>query len=1080
MILGRRSKESRTSGKNSSGLEEYWGGVTWRNTSWHGQRRVTKKEGRMRTKRREVTKGRWRWTNGSFKDCQNKSKPWWGEMKRHSLRSWRRGYSNTGGHPLSEKVTFVKVNNKRADNEASQRAFWAKIRRMMPKYALRRQQMRASKIEQLRGKWAPHLCAMEAGEVVQMEDLYMECITRQNQAKRETHTLKLVPSLCDVEEVLRRMRPDKTGGPEGLDPSWMAKGAEAIAPAVFDLWMKTVLWGSEPLQFKGGLLTMLPKGNGRHDPSQFRGVMMGPCLSKGLHAHIRKPLMEGLSRVRPPGQIGGFPGKECSFGAQYIRVLTTIGQKLKISSAVIYVDLKTAFHSLIRQLVVGHMDDAANEWKIAQECLEKEGGSKGVEEWLKEGGCLKRMGVDQEVIRMMSELSTNAWSFVDETTVRTTRGSRPGSPVADATFHSTMLDICWQVTRLVEEGQEEMTQLRDKGVQIQPIVWADDLAVPIMSLEAEDLRGKVEYALEKINQAFTSRGFVLNMGSGKTEVIPTWVGQGAPEERRRVLMEEDPHFTMKEKGKGEKKVRIQAKYKHLGAVQETGGGMDSEIKARTTAAWTAFRQMSRGLLCCRKYKMKTRLAQLESLVFSKLFYGAGSWPLLTSKQEGSMRKAYTQMIRQVVGLQFRKLAKTMSDAHVLEKGGKRSLQIRLTTERLRYASRFYRNGEDFMIRAAEAEAELHEGAWRRQLQKDWTWIRSIQGSKWGDSIEETVRHWQEGRGGWKNFVEAAAEKHGIQEEIARKVRRKEEREEEKEGKEMEEEAEGIRCRCGKGFKDKRAWAMHATVVHQRRTEVHKIQGTRCLVCMKELWTNPRLKQHMTYLDKGRKQNQCMKMAEHSGCFADGGEGDGKIPLPGLRRRERLRMTGPLVCGAERGDREYVDKERKEAKAELEAKLGIKCISEALQAMYFEDMEITYEQSGVEHLRGLLEFVGVKEEHRGVTYLFWGFSREWRSEKEQEEWKQDLKQMQEGEALLRWHQLETLHEVLREEEEEGENTSEADKIPRRKKERKDERSRLINDLRGEQLWNSGLDPHEAVQVRRAGTSIRFLKNILGRL
>ena len=456
--------------------------------------------------------------------------------------------------------------------------------------------------------------------------------------------------------------------------------------------------------------------------------MMGPCLSKGLHAHIRKPLMEGLSKVRPAGQIGGFP---CSFGAQYIRILTTISQKLKISSAVIYVDLKTAFHSLIRQLVVGHIEGADNEWKIAQDYLDREGGSKGVKEWLKEGGCLKRMGVDQEVIRMMSELSTNAWSFLDEATVRTTRGSRPGSPVADATFHSTMTDICWQVARLVEEGQDEVAQLQDRGIQVQPIVWADDMAVPIVSLEAEEFRGKVESALEKINQAFTSRGFVLNMGSGKTEVIPTWVGKGAPEERRRVLMEEDPHFIMKEKGKGERKVRIQAKYKHLGAVQETGGGMDSDVKARTMAAWTAFRQMSRGLLCCRKYRLKTRLALLESMVFSKLFYAAGSWPKLTNKQEGSMKKAYTQMIRQVVGLQFRQQAKTLSDAHVLERGGKLTLQIRLTTERLRYAARFYKNGEDFMIRAVEGEADLHEGAWRRQLQKDWTWIRSIQGSKWG-------------------------------------------------------------------------------------------------------------------------------------------------------------------------------------------------------------------------------------------------------------------------------------------------------------------------------------------------------------
>ena len=93
---------------------------------------------------------------------------------------------------------------------------------------------------------------------VQMEDLYKECITRQNQASRETHTLRLVPSLCEVEEVLRRMRPDRTGGPRSGSQLDGQRGRRA--PAVFDLWMKTVLWAVDDATKGLGDMTRLSSG----------------------------------------------------------------------------------------------------------------------------------------------------------------------------------------------------------------------------------------------------------------------------------------------------------------------------------------------------------------------------------------------------------------------------------------------------------------------------------------------------------------------------------------------------------------------------------------------------------------------------------------------------------------------------------------------------------------------------------------------------------------------------------------------------------------------------------------------------
>ena len=968
-----------------------------------------------------------------------------------------------------------------ADEASSQKIFWAKIKRMLPKYASRRQQIRASKIAQLKGKWAPYLCALEAGEVTQMENLYKECIERQNSHHRTSQTCRLVPTLKDVEDILRAIRPDRVGGPDGVDPSWICKGAINLAPSVFDLWMKILVWGTEPIQFKGGALTMLPKGQATGDPSSFRGVMLGPCLSKGLHAHLRKPLMQELERVRPPGQIGGFRSKECSFGAQYIRCITDISQRLKISSAVIYIDLRTAFHSLIRQLVVGDIADSPQEWNLVKETLDREGNTRGVKTWLTEGGNLQRIGASQEIIKVMTELSTNAWAFLDSEVIRTSRGSRPGSPIADATFHCTMCDVGWQMERLADEVMDEVPKLKELEVTGHPIIWADDLAVPIFSQEASGLREKIERTLDKISQAFTSRGFVLNLGKGKTEVVPTWVGTGAPEERRRILEEMDPHFKITKPSGAEQKVRIQARYKHLGAIQESGGGMESETKARVAAAWTAFRQLNRNLLCNRKYKLTTRMNLLESLVFSKMFYATGSWPRLTSRQAKRMKKAYVAMARQVTGMHFKKGADNVSDEYVLGKNRLLDTTSRLRIERLRYAARFYRHGEPFMHKAADAQAALTKDAWKSQIREDWDWFRSIQGNRWGETLEEAIDNWKKGKSGWKNQVGYAAKRHILQEELARRIRGQTKEGTESTDHEMKQQEEGIQCSCGKVFQSKRAWAMHATVAHQRRTEANLYQGTRCLICLQEMWTNPRLKQHISYIGKNDQSNRCHVLATHLGCHDEECRQKDEVPLPGLRRRERIRLAGPMVCGADKRDREFIKEEKQKLRVGLEEKLALGSIADALQLAYFEDLEITYSESGVADLKELLDFVGLEESHKAVTYLFWGQSRDWENEQQKSEWISDLRSYKEGEELWAWHQLEALDALLSTQgDDEPEDPKTANLHSRGKKEKISERPRRILEITMDRVQMARISCSEWLQVIRPGAALSFLRRLVDRV
>ena len=582
---------------------------------------------------------------------------------------------------------------------------------------------------------------------------------------------------------------------------------------------------------------------------------------------------------------------------------------MKISCAVIYIDLKAAFHSLVRQLVTGPLHHAPREWQILRATLEREGTLKGVEAWLTEGGCLQRLEAHPDLIALLQELSQNAWAYLDSTTVRTARGSRPGS-----TFHATMLDVGWQLERVNEELLPDVPALSERGVKPHVLIWADDLAFPVLSEAASELEAKVQTAFLAIQKAFRSRGFTLNYSAGKTEVVPTWVGAGAPEQRRRMLTMEEPSFTFSTEEEADIKVRVQARYRHLGAIQETGGGMDSELRTRAGMAWGTLRQLQRALLCNRKYQQKTRLRLLETLVFTKLFYAAGSWPPLTRRQLNLVKKPYLLMLRSVTRTHFKGPQPGVTDEKVLALAGFLDVQARLTVERLRYAARVYRHGEDFMLNVIEAEAMLKTYAWKHQLRADWTWLTSIQGPGWGSTLEDGIQQWRRGRRGWKSFVRAAGLKHRLQQDLFYHIRGS--GGDQPLGKE-EGHIEGYKCECGKVFGTKRAWAMHATVVHGRRTATYDFGGTRCLICLRELWTTGRLRQHVTYQRKDTSVNLCGALARHYRCFEQADNGDKQVPLPGLRRRERIRLPGPLLCGAEAEHHAYITKEQQDLRTLLE-------------------------------------------------------------------------------------------------------------------------------------------------------------------
>ena len=98
-----------------------------------------------------------------------------------------------------------------------------------------------------------------------------------------------------------------------------------------------------------------------------------------------------------------------------------------------------------------------------------------------------------------------------------------------------------------------------------------------------------------------------------------------------------------------RRLRVVAKYQHLGTAFHQSLSFQQEIHGRIGKASAAFRQMSRGIFANRNIAVSTRLQLLESLVLSIVFHGSGTWPLLTHRQFTKLAHVIISWQRRIAG-----------------------------------------------------------------------------------------------------------------------------------------------------------------------------------------------------------------------------------------------------------------------------------------------------------------------------------------------------------------------------------------------------------------------------------------------
>ena len=799
---------------------------------------------------------------------------------------------------------------------------WKHIRALLPKHRQRAQRVSRDIDHELQ----QHFAALEAGCDLSEEALHYDCIRRnaieQAQQPRQFHlALEELPTLAEVEALCLKQKPRKAPGPDGVPSDLCRHGAVALAPHLHSVMCKSFIHGVEPISYKGGNLCAIFKGKGNHDDAPgYRGILLANAFAKITHAWSRQRLLPTLQSRRTIEQLGGLPSQQTITGVQIIRLFNNVAQQKHLPTAVLFIDLRSAFHHMIRELVFATSNTLLRS-TLATFLNERDFDLDGLINKL-DALCAQPVDdIPPGLRRFLHDLHHHTWFQRPDPTrpqnclTHTLRGTRPGSPMADIGFNLMMSDLLKDVHQALLQDDAFCAGAEALGTFVPPIAWVDDVAVPLCTMSSYDLIPLVQRALAAVHSAFCMRGLTLNLDPGKTELIVMFRGAGAVPCRRALFLQQSQPTVTVATSTHVLTVRVVSSYRHLGVRFAMNLDLHTEIQARIGAARQAFQQLKKPVFVNHALPVPARLSLFQSLILSRLLYGCAIWSEISATSYRNVEALLTDCYRQILGIGFW-TEEHVTDTDLYQTHQLIPFRVFLAQARLGYLQNVASYGMTAHKSLLLMESEIGKG-WLHELQIDLAWLDQFgfvtfevptQRASW-------IACWSALRSypSWRAKIRRAVKKHLLQENLAYEVRQYHvsiRSELEHAGLQFvdfpsaePEVPQPFRCAdCTATFETSQRLAVHAFRNHGRRAlESYYAQSDCCPGCLRTFHTTFRVVQHLRY-----KPNQCWERIY--GVRAPDTPGTVTLPphLAGVHRLPAIRLHhGPLRPTAYQRERQKI-------------------------------------------------------------------------------------------------------------------------------------------------------------------------------
>ena len=164
--------------------------------------------------------------------------------------------------------------------------------------------------------------------------------------------LEQIPTLYELEQSIRNLDCEKAPGLDSLGAEvWQADTA-STSMRVFPLLLKSAVRRQAIAEHAGGWILPLYKGKGPPCKMQgYRAILLEPTLARIFSRTWRSRLVDGLANVAADMQWGGRQGIGINPLHLQVRMWQSNAKHCQKSLSLIFIDLKTAFYSVVKPML---------------------------------------------------------------------------------------------------------------------------------------------------------------------------------------------------------------------------------------------------------------------------------------------------------------------------------------------------------------------------------------------------------------------------------------------------------------------------------------------------------------------------------------------------------------------------------------------------------------------------------------------------------------------------------------------------------------------------------------------------------
>ena len=344
-------------------------------------------------------------------------------------------------------------------------------------------------------------------------------------------------------------------------------------------------------------------------------------------------------------QCGGVPGRNTGMATHYLRSFLRLAKANNRTVGALFLDLKDAFYTVIRELVAP-LATSAEDLEELMQTLEIDRVFEGpLREALSRPFVLEGLVDDQHLLAMVSEAYTNNWLTTDHAdgVARSRRSTCPGTVLADIVFNLAFLPILKEVSRGLDmfgilwkssdvcEGVRNVFRLDDAAGEapISDSTFADDTSIMIVPCSNASVVVDAGAAARIAYAAISRRGFRVNVEPGKSAIMLAIRGEGARAARGSIATLPDNRLPVDGIANGVCLVNVQ---KSLGGQVEADCSMASEVAARILGFVVAMGPLRKTVFKVSHAPVDTKITFADALASSALTYNVETWDPLTDAQ----------------------------------------------------------------------------------------------------------------------------------------------------------------------------------------------------------------------------------------------------------------------------------------------------------------------------------------------------------------------------------------------------------------------------------------------------------------